>query len=954
MKKAFVAILSLAALVGCSRDVVVDAPASAIIQFGDSFVENKTRVAADPSTTTANIQDFTVWGFRGTDQAEKLQLVFDDQYVSRNGDVWEYTPLQYWLQGEDYFFAAVSPAVYDVNGVANDVIKVTEKLSKQGLGTIEFTNEAGDVDLLYAEKHVYASTINPSDPEEVKLQFAHLLSKVKFTFSHTFYHELTTVAVKNVCITNSPKNGSIDVTADRLDWAWDLGDKGATIETVELEFGNVNGGNAFAAGKDNACESDVRLVIPSDTADELGVKIDFKFDVIIYHNGVEADTFKDVTSSLDVTKQMKDKAFVPGKSYNLVGQINPDTTLGLKPILFTVEEVEDWVLDGNEFPDEPDQPVQLATPSVKADVSGKVVTLTWAAVENAAQYSITVGTEKPVFVEDTTYVFTGEYETEYAYSVVAVPADATKFAASAAFKGEVTTEAQAVTPQPTVTTVTVAEFLALTDVVPSDASKEDIAAAPRYSMTGVITRMYHENNSNDTDYGNFYLKDATGEVLIYGLYDADGNKCWATSGAKIGDTITVQTIRTEYSGSPQGKNATFIKLVPFVAQASEWGVVGDLNEWGKAADVVMYNTWKAENLFVAYNVEIASGAFKIRANNEWNDAKNYGLAQAGSIYADKYYALTNGNSSQDAAPMVYGTYDVYFDLANTRIALMTPGKEYSTAEDGGRPVVVVEGLKEHEWGLVGSFNGWDVANYVVTEVQGDWAVAKNVTLENGAAFKFAADKDWTLSYGAGCEVNIGQTYVTYNNGGNMEFVGETGAYNLYFSLVDASFYMEAYSAAPTDTKGIYESMSFLFAGKTITNASSGETQGTYAYKHVMNADDGTTIDVLKLGTSKAGGSFETDKVGVNGVTKLSFYAVGWKGKKTTLTVTVNGVDTEFALVANDGATGNPPYNSATKLTFNDTDDYYTIDVSGITSDSTISFATDSTGCRAIICGVQLY
>jgi len=70
--------------------------------------------------------------------------------------------------------------------------------------------------------------------------------------------------------------------------------------------------------------------------------------------------------------------------------------------------------------------------------------------------------------------------------------------------------------------------------------------------------MYRENNENDTLYGNFYLEDATGEVLIYGLMDKDGNKYWTASGVKIGDTITVQTVRTSYNGTPQGKNATYI------------------------------------------------------------------------------------------------------------------------------------------------------------------------------------------------------------------------------------------------------------------------------------------------------------------------------------------------------------------------------------------------------------
>ena len=62
------------------------------------------------------------------------------------------------------------------------------------------------------------------------------------------------------------------------------------------------------------------------------------------------------------------------------------------------------------------------------------------------------------------------------------------------------------TPQPSeAKKVTVAEFLA---------AAEDSTI---YELTGEITRMYRENNENDILYGNFYLKDATGEVLIYGL-----------------------------------------------------------------------------------------------------------------------------------------------------------------------------------------------------------------------------------------------------------------------------------------------------------------------------------------------------------------------------------------------------------------------------------------------------
>ena len=524
--------------------------------------------------------------------------------------------------------------------------------------------------------------------------------------------------------------------------------------------------------------------------------------------------------------------------------------------------------------------VQLATPVVDAKVEGNVVTLAWEAVENAAAYSISVGTEMPVITEELSYTYTGEYETEYTFSVVAIPADENIYGASEAASVTVTTEAEPVGPK----SITVAEFLEATvgdgetyqltgeitsitntqygnfylkdesgevlvygldfgesgidwtggenlnvgDTITITGTRgeysgkaqvndgvyvshvdgeepvvevkkvtvaEFLAAAEdnttMYELTGVITSVAN------TSYGNFNLTDKTGTIYIYGLCSPEGaQKYWEESGAKLGDTITVQTIRTSYNGSPQGKNAIFVELVPFVETASEWGVVGDLNGWA-APDVVMYNTWKGEDLFVAYNVEIASGGFKIRANNEWNDAKNYGLSVGGKIYADKYYTLANGGGSQNITPMAYGTYDIYFDIANERVALVTPGKEYADATDGGDPVVVIEGLTDHTWGLIGSFAGSGWGTDVAMTIEGDWAYVKNVSLANGDEFKFRADGSWDLSYGSACDVNVGETYTTYNNGNNMKFVGEDGAYNIYFSMVDAKFYMEKYISATT-------------------------------------------------------------------------------------------------------------------------------------------------------------
>ena len=205
----------------------------------------------------------------------------------------------------------------------------------------------------------------------------------------------------------------------------------------------------------------------------------------------------------------------------------------------------------------------------------------------------------PVFVEETTYAFTGEYETEYTFNVVAVPADEEKFAVSEAAVVTATTEAAPVF-EPTYTTV--AEFLA--------AAEDDTV----YTLKGTITAVAN------TTYGNFDLTDETGTVLIYGLCSPEGEaKYWAASGAKLGDDIVVKTVRTSHNNAPQGKNAIFVELLPgslafwsFDATATSFTAAGGDKEIGLA----IYNT-TAEVVATSDNAQFsaayADGALTITA-----------------------------------------------------------------------------------------------------------------------------------------------------------------------------------------------------------------------------------------------------------------------------------------------------------------------------------------------------
>ena len=977
MRKSIIAILSLVAMVACTNDVTVNAPAPVAIGFEDSFVEVKTRAAVDPSITKATIDAFDVWGFMDDPNG----LIFDAQRVTKGEAGWTYNPLQYWLQDHNYYFYAVAP-------VDNENIVVNKNLNIEGLGTIDFTNTDGSVDLLYAEKQesTYNENVNADGHETVKFTFAHLLSKVKFTFTNGFPEGTSSLKIENIKISQAPSKGTVTLNDDTAGRTWKVTDSNAT-----LDFGHVNGGVALLPNEIAECDNE-RLTIPADA----NVRYQIDFTATLYYGKNEA-------LKSEKTVYLEDQAFVIGKNYNIKVVINANNIAedALTPIEFDVEEVDEWELgehngkidfnnDGTQVnPDEPVEegyklyfnnlagwtkvyahiwanegedlgltasewpgrelteteeldgvtyyvfqlpatatgktvnvvfnddagsqtkdlagvaegnlffdnnvepvapsevvlylqpnanwnvdgarfaayffgngetwvdmtlvegetniyavtvpagfedvifcrmnpgaaannwnnkwnqtddlkvptdgtnlytvpentwdkgdgvwsvytpsaaPTALATPVVTAVAKENTVTLTWEAVENAASYSITVGTEMPVVTEETTYTFTGEYETEYTFNVVAVPADEEKFAASEAGVATATTEAE---PQPETpvagSQVSVAKFLEMADT------------ATEYVLTGKVARVVN------TQYGNFDLTDETGTIYIYGLVSPTGAaQYWAESGVREGDTITVKGKYSVYNNSPQVKNAVYVSHVPAPFVFAEAAAI--------EADVVE----------VSISVE-SNVAWTVSCDAAW--VKSY--SKSGTDNSDIDIEVEANTTTQN------------------RVATFT-------------------------------ISGEGVADYTVTLTQ----------------------------YGAGV----------------------------------------------SDTKGTYTSEAFLKGG----------TDGGKSYQEKVNVG-GTEYDCLKLGTSSVIGKYTTKAVGESGDLTLSFYAVGWNGKSSKLNVYVDGVKVgeTLTLTGNSGAANNAPYT----ITPSDTTDYYSISVPGVTETSKITFETVSGATRAIIFGVQLY
>ena len=322
MKKLFVGVLAIASMVACMNEETVRVKDGNPIAFENTYVQNATR-ANDPSTTTNNIQEFSVWAYMNAVDG----VVFDDETVSRSGDDWTYTNTQYWLPGNNYYFAAFA-------GDRTAIETLPATMETNGLGVVKFTNVDGTNDILYAEAVVENAK---ADQDPVALTFKHLLSKVKFTFKNGFQNDNNKVVVKDITM-KVAETANVDLSA-----AADFANPESVLPwtnlagTTTLEFGDVE---KTKIGVSASSENE-RLTIPAANYEYV-----INFDVEVYNGSVLG-----LQKSMEV--KLSGLELVAGRAYNLMATIDQEN-LNLNKIEFEVE-VDEWInqdVDGGAVEDE--------------------------------------------------------------------------------------------------------------------------------------------------------------------------------------------------------------------------------------------------------------------------------------------------------------------------------------------------------------------------------------------------------------------------------------------------------------------------------------------------------------------------------------------------------------------------------------------------------------------------
>lgn len=274
-------------------------PEGELIGF-NSFVENSTRAAVDPSYNASSLAYFNVYG------AVNGVNIFDGDLVTRNnkayGVAWDMAstaPSQYWIAGASYIFDAVV-----------DATKVTTD-SNTGLPTALTYEMAGQTDMLHSR------VVPTTNSGLVTFNFTHLLSKVKFTVKNESAVDANyRYTVTGITLTNVYTKGDCSVP----DHEWS--------NTATDTYGIAN--MTIAGGATEECATEV-LLIPG-----ANIGISFNVNAEIY-DGEEWVTL----TTTPVTKTGV-KTLEANNAYNFIATVK----MGGK-IEFTATALPEWDTTGN-------------------------------------------------------------------------------------------------------------------------------------------------------------------------------------------------------------------------------------------------------------------------------------------------------------------------------------------------------------------------------------------------------------------------------------------------------------------------------------------------------------------------------------------------------------------------------------------------------------------------------
>ena len=330
MKKLFISMLAVAAVVACSKEETIIEQAPEAIAF-DTFVNNATRA----DITTANLDEFSVYA--SIENASGANLILTDEKVYKGtDDAWTYGNVQYWVPQANYNFTAFAP--YANRHWVYTPATVEGKTTANN-GTISFNNEtaAANEDLIFASanRNLTSTTSLNAKPAAVAFTFGHQLSKIAFKFNNNFQAANNIkLRVYNVNVAGLVAEATATVTTG-VAGAWTKKENTTTFARTfgtQVATGDENTAAIIPAQGNTVTDSHYFIPVAN-------TKYTITFLVDLIQAGVLVDTYN---HTIEVTPGL-----AKGGNYLFTttldaSNVSDDPTQQLYPIEFTVTDVTGW------------------------------------------------------------------------------------------------------------------------------------------------------------------------------------------------------------------------------------------------------------------------------------------------------------------------------------------------------------------------------------------------------------------------------------------------------------------------------------------------------------------------------------------------------------------------------------------------------------------------------------
>lgn len=234
--------------------------------------------------------------------------------------------------------------------------------------------------------------------------------------------------------------------------------------------------------------------------------------------------------------------------------------------------------------------------------------------------------------------------------------------------------------------------------------------------------------------------------------------------------------------------AGYVPEVP----AQSFSLAGSFNGWSNLVMTYSDGIYSAKGVAMAANDE-----FKVKDTSTWDISYGGGVATLNPNHYMKVYA--NGANITIAEA---GTYDVYFDLNNLNLYVVTAGADYTTVplqEEGGSGG---DTPSTGSYAVAGTFNGW--GDLVMTPETNGIHSAKGVALIAYDELKVKDAATWDISFGGGITFLNPNNHMQLFEAGSNISITEAGTYDIYFDSVKLLLYVVTagsdYTAAPLQTE----------------------------------------------------------------------------------------------------------------------------------------------------------